>query len=97
MVSPEVAVRPPSSDTYSLLPTSSRSRGALPTFHVCVTAPVDAFMATTVFWPLTAAYTVEPSAENTALPTSGSALLTVGRVTATGLLTEPSAATAYLA
>ena len=69
----------------------------MPTFQVCVTAPVDAFIATTVFWPLTAAYTVEPSAENTALPTSGSSAPTVGRVTLTGLLTEPSAATAYLA
>jgi hypothetical protein len=35
----------------------------MPTFHVCVTAPVVGLIATTVFWPLIAAYSVDPSGE----------------------------------
>ena len=35
----------------------------MPTSQVCVTVPVDGSIATTVFWPLTAAYSVEPSGE----------------------------------
>src|SRR5690349_10025609 len=68
-------------------------RGALPTAQLCPRVPVAASMATTRFWPFTAAYTVEPSAEKTAW--AGSALLapSLGMAIAVGALTVPSALT----
>src|SRR5215813_13528098 len=70
VVSPAWAGRPPSSLTYSVLPMKASSRGAMPTFHVCLTAPVVGSSATTVFCPLSAAYTVDPSGEYLIWPTS---------------------------
>src|SRR5215813_13964260 len=70
VVSPAWAGRPPSSLTYSLLPTKASSRGAMPTFHVCLTAPVVGSSASTVFCPLSAAYSVDPSGEYLIWPTS---------------------------
>ena len=54
VVSPGLAGRPPSLLTYSLSPTSTMSRGALPVAHVCLIAPVAVSIATTLFWPFTA-------------------------------------------
>src|SRR5215475_12791608 len=71
-------------------------RGAVPTVQVCWMAPVAASMATTVFWPLTAAYTVEPSGENTAWPTRDALPPWVGTGTLTGLVSEPSGFTVNL-
>src|SRR3984885_13660148 len=42
----------------------------MPTFQVCSTAPVLGSSATTVFCPLSAAYSVDPSGEYTIWPTS---------------------------
>ena len=36
----------------------------MPTFQVCLIVPAGRSIATTVFWPLTAAYRVDPSGEN---------------------------------
>ena len=66
------------------------SRGALPTAQLCWTVPVAASMATTRFWPLSAAYTVEPSAENTASPTSACLVPSAGILTDLGPVTPPS-------
>ena len=71
-------------------------RGALPTVQLCWMAPVAASMATTRFWPLTAEYTVEPSAENTAAPTSACLAPSAGIVTDVGLARVPSAFTVNL-
>ena len=96
MVSPGFAGRPPSLLTYSLLPTTTMSRGALPTAQLCLMVPVAASIATTRFWPLTAEYTVEPSAENTASPTSACFAPSAGIVTNVGLASEPSGFTVNL-
>lgn len=58
--------------------------------------PVAASMAATRFWPLTAPYTVEPSAENTAAPTSACLEPSAGIGTAVGLARVPSAFTVNL-
>src|SRR5690242_6072050 len=42
----------------------------MPTFQVCSTAPVVGLMATTLFCPLSAAYSVEPSGAYLTWPTS---------------------------
>ncbi len=96
MVSPGFAGRPPSLLTYNLPPTRAIPRGALPTGQLCLRVPVAASMATTRFWPLTAEYTVEPSAENTAAPTSACLVPSTGMETVTGLERVPSAATVNL-
>lgn len=96
MVSPGRAGRPPSLLTYSLEPTKAMPRGALPTAQLCWTAPVAALMATTRFWPLTAAYTVELSGENAAAPTSACLGPSAGILTATGPARLPSALTVNL-
>lgn len=72
------------------------SRGALPTAQLCLMAPVAASMATTRFWPLTAEYTVEPSDENTASPTSACLGPSAGMLTDVGLATLPSGFTVNL-
>ena len=58
--------------------------------------PVAGSMATTRFWPLTAEYTVEPLAENTASPTSACLAPSAGIVMDVGLATLPSAVTVNL-
>src|SRR5436190_19575895 len=88
--SPGLAGRPPSLLTYSLLPTTTRSRGALPTSQLCLTVPAAASIATTRFCPLTAEYTVEPSDENTASPTSACLGPSAATGTNTGAVTLPS-------
>lgn len=93
VVSPGFAGRPPSLLTYSLSPTCTRSRGALPTGQLCLMLPVAVSMATTRFWPLTAEYTVEPSAENTAAPTSACLAPSAGILMYVGSATVPSAFT----
>src|SRR3954471_2726998 len=93
VVSPGLAGRPPSLLTYSLPPTRARPRGALPTAQLCWIVPVAASRATTRFWPLTAEYTVEPSAENTAAPTRACWVPTAGMGTAVGVERVPSAFT----
>src|SRR5262249_18769388 len=47
VVSPGLARRPPSLLTYSLLPTWTMPRGAMPTAQLCLMAPVTASSATT--------------------------------------------------
>ena len=59
-------------------------------------APVAALMATTVFCPLTAEYTVDPSGENTALPTRACFAPCAGIEIWTGLASEPSGFTVNL-
>lgn len=68
----------------------------MPTAQLRLTVPVAASMATTRFWPLTAEYTVEPSAENTAAPTSACLAPSAGIETVTGLESVPSAPTVNL-
>lgn len=58
--------------------------------------PVAASMATTRFWPLTAEYTVELSAENTAAPTSACLEPSAGIEMNVGLATLPSEFTVNL-
>src|SRR5215831_19186383 len=94
VVSPAWADRPPSSLTYSLLPTKESSRGAVPTFHVCLTAPVVGSSATTVFCPLSAAYRVDPSGEYLIWPTRAEWPFTFGIETVVGVPRVPSALTA---
>src|SRR4051812_806161 len=93
VVSPGRAVRPPSSLTYSLLPTTAISRGAMPTDQVCLTMPVAGSRAATVFCPLTGTYRVEASAEYTGLPGRADAPPALGSGTDTGVPSVPSAAT----
>ena len=68
-------------------------RGALPTFQVCVIAPVVGFIATTLFWPFTVAYIVLPSLLNTAWAGSGCFVPSIGSEMKVGALTLPSALT----
>src|SRR5438874_861067 len=56
-------------------------------------APVAASMATTRFWPLTVAYTVEPSAENAAWADSACLAPSAGMLMVVGAATVPSALT----
>ena len=95
-MSPATAVRPPSLLTYSLPLTSAMPRGAMPVVQLWVIAPVAASIATTRFWPLTAPYTVEPSAEKTALPDSACAEPSAGIATSTGVASVPSGLTVNL-
>src|SRR5437763_10250898 len=94
--SPGLAGRPPSLPTYSLFPTRTRSRGALPTAQLCLIAPVAASRATTRFWPLTAEYTVDPSGENTACATRACLVPSAGILTDAGAATVPSGFTVNL-
>ena len=72
------------------------SRGALPIAQLCWIAPVAVSMATTRFWPFTAEYTVEPSAENTASATSACLAPSAGIATNVGFASEPSGFTVNL-
>src|SRR6478735_4603816 len=65
----------------------------MPTFHVCLTAPVVGSSALTVFCPLIAAYRVDPSGEYLIWPTSAAWPLTVAIETVVGAPTVPSALT----
>src|SRR5919109_3331146 len=65
----------------------------MPTFHVCLTAPVLGSYATTVFCPLIAAYRVEPSGEYVIWPTRARWLPTLGIEKLVGAPSVPSALT----
>src|SRR5215467_3966972 len=93
VVSPGWAWRPPSLLTYSLPPTKASSRGAMPTFHVCSTAPVLGLSATTVFCPLIAAYRVDTSGEYLVWPTSAERPFTAGIEKRVGVPRVPSGLT----
>ena len=65
----------------------------MPTFHVCSIAPVLGSSATTVFCPLIAAYSVEPSGEYVVCPTRAEWPFTTGIETVVGVPSVPSALT----
>src|SRR3954451_524406 len=65
----------------------------MPTFHVCLTAPVAGSSAATVFCPLIAAYRVEPSGEYLVWPTRAEWPLTAGIGTLVGVPSVPSGLT----
>src|SRR5262245_19338997 len=65
----------------------------MPTFHVFRTAPVPGSSATTVFWPLIAAYSVEPSGEYLVWPTRAERPPAGGSGTLVGAPSVPSALT----
>src|SRR3954451_9765380 len=87
------AWRPPSLLTYSLVPTNARSRGAMPTFHVCSTAPEVGSTATTVFCPFSATYSTDPSGEYAVFPTRADRPFTLGSENEVGAPSVPSALT----
>jgi len=65
----------------------------MPTSQVCLTVPVEGSSATTVFWPLRAAYRVDPSGEYLVWLTSADLPFTIGRATRVGVPRVPSALT----
>src|SRR5690348_5717293 len=65
----------------------------MPTFHVFSIAPVFGSSAMTVFWPLIAAYRVDPSGEYVVWPTRAEWPLTTGIETVVGVPRVPSALT----
>ena len=65
----------------------------MPTFHVCLIAPVVGSSATTVFCPLIAAYSVDPSGEYLVWPTRAEWPFTAGIETVVGVPSVPSALT----
>src|SRR5262245_47483624 len=65
----------------------------MPTFHVCLTAPLLGSSATTVFCPLIAAYSVKPSGEYVIWPTRAERLFTFGIAKLVGAPSVPSALT----
>src|SRR5262245_45242107 len=65
----------------------------MPTFHFCRTAPVVGLSAATVFCPLIATYTVDPSGEYAIWPTRAARPLTVGIENVVAVPRVPSALT----
>ena len=65
----------------------------MPTFQVCSIAPVLGLSATTVFCPLRAAYSVDPSGEYLVWPTRAEWPFTIGIETVVGVPSVPSAST----
>src|SRR6266508_2571632 len=63
----------------------------MPTFHVCLTAPLLGSNATTVFCPLIAAYRVDSSGEYLIWPTRAERPFTLGIGMLVGAPSEPSA------
>jgi hypothetical protein len=68
----------------------------MPTFHVCLMAPLSGSIATTVFCPLIAAYTVKPSGEYLIWPTRAERPFTFGIAKVVGAPSVPSALTGNL-
>jgi len=77
-------------ETYSLVPANFSCRGAIPVLKVCLTVPAAGSIATTVFWPLIAAYSVEPSGEKAMPAVSACLPSTVGMLIFVPAPSEPS-------
>jgi hypothetical protein len=65
----------------------------MPTFHLCLTAPLAGSSATTVFCPLIAAYREEPSGEYLIWATSAERPFSTGNGILVGAPSVPSALT----